>query len=124
MWWRGALRAVGVPSVFGARASDPSAAVQRRRAPRPHRRQLAPGHHQLSNYFFEQRTRKSSFCFLQWLLLHVVSVQVCSGNEQAARIFQAYVAHAHAAAKGRPPPPQLPEHQTSSSQGLSQQTGQ
>ncbi|CAG9578077.1 unnamed protein product [Danaus chrysippus] len=43
-------------------------------------------------------------------------LEVCSGNEQAARIFQAYVAHAHAAAKGRPPPPQLPEHQTSSSQ--------
>ncbi|CAK1601432.1 unnamed protein product [Parnassius mnemosyne] len=38
-------------------------------------------------------------------------LQVCEGNSAAARIFSAYVAHAHASATGRPPPAPLPEHQ-------------
>ncbi|KOB70484.1 DNA-binding protein D-ETS-6, partial [Operophtera brumata] len=38
-------------------------------------------------------------------------LQVCSGSEQAARIYHAYLQHAHASATGRAPPPPLPEHQ-------------
>ncbi|CAH2107911.1 unnamed protein product [Euphydryas editha] len=41
-------------------------------------------------------------------------LQVCGGNSQAARIFHAYMQHTHATAKGRPPPPPLPEHQAPS----------
>nr|XP_034827355.1 transcriptional regulator ERG homolog [Maniola hyperantus] len=46
-------------------------------------------------------------------LLHLTEanwLQVCDGHEQAARIFHAYLQHAHAAATGRAPPPPLPEH--------------
>ncbi|XP_028037133.1 DNA-binding protein D-ETS-6-like [Bombyx mandarina] len=41
--------------------------------------------------------------------------EVCSGDEQAGRIYDAYIRHAHASATGLPPPPPLPEHQASSS---------
>ncbi|XP_039751586.1 DNA-binding protein D-ETS-6-like isoform X2 [Pararge aegeria] len=42
-------------------------------------------------------------------------LRVCEGGAQAARIFHAYLQHAHAAATGRAPPPPLPEHQATSS---------
>ncbi|XP_026733373.1 DNA-binding protein D-ETS-6-like [Trichoplusia ni] len=42
-------------------------------------------------------------------------LQVCSGSEQAARIYHAYVRHAHAGATGRAPPEPLPEHQATTS---------
>ncbi|XP_045768889.1 protein FEV-like isoform X2 [Maniola jurtina] len=42
-------------------------------------------------------------------------LQVCDGHEQAARIFHVYLQHAHAAAKGRKPPPPLIEHTRPSS---------
>ncbi|XP_049868118.1 DNA-binding protein D-ETS-6-like [Pectinophora gossypiella] len=38
-------------------------------------------------------------------------LEVCEGDAQAARIFHAYVRHAHAQVSGAPPPPPLPEHQ-------------
>ncbi|XP_072938887.1 DNA-binding protein D-ETS-6-like [Epargyreus clarus] len=38
-------------------------------------------------------------------------LQVCEGESEAARILQAHVQHARAAATGRAPPPPLPEHQ-------------
>ncbi|KAJ2942533.1 hypothetical protein O0L34_g2000 [Tuta absoluta] len=37
--------------------------------------------------------------------------QVCEGDEQAARIYHAYIRHSYAQATGAPPPPPLPEHQ-------------
>ncbi|XP_047530145.1 DNA-binding protein D-ETS-6-like [Vanessa atalanta] len=48
-------------------------------------------------------------------------LQVCGGNSQAARIFHAYLQHANAAAKGRPPPPPLPEHQAPSTNSAPEQ---
>ncbi|XP_052739595.1 DNA-binding protein D-ETS-6-like isoform X2 [Bicyclus anynana] len=36
-------------------------------------------------------------------------IHVCEGNAQAARIFHAYLQHAHASAGRGPPPPRLPE---------------
>ncbi|CAH2075861.1 unnamed protein product, partial [Iphiclides podalirius] len=44
-------------------------------------------------------------------------LQVCEGCEPAARIFSAYVAHAHASATGLPPPAPLPEHQAAGTSG-------
>ncbi|XP_063366053.1 DNA-binding protein D-ETS-6-like [Cydia amplana] len=43
----------------------------------------------------------------QWL-------QVCSGNEQSARLLRAHLQHARCAAAGLPPPPPLPDHQAPS----------
>lgn len=43
-------------------------------------------------------------------------VQVCDGSEQSARIYHAYLRHAHAGATGQPPPEPLPEHQATTSQ--------
>ncbi|KAJ0175389.1 hypothetical protein K1T71_008548 [Dendrolimus kikuchii] len=42
-------------------------------------------------------------------------IQVCNGSEQSARIYHAYLRHAHANATGQPPPPPLPEHQATTS---------
>ncbi|XP_053613009.1 DNA-binding protein D-ETS-6-like [Plodia interpunctella] len=46
------------------------------------------------------------------LLTHQQWLEVCEGDEKAARTFSTFLEHEHARTRGRPPPPPLPEHQS------------
>lgn len=63
--------------------------------------------YQKKHYFNSMRCREQPDYF-------ECCFQVCEGCASAARIFSAYVAHAHASATGLPPPAPLPEHQAAS----------